>query len=136
LEGQATTWHLKGIDMYLYGASGHCKVIIDLIKESNQLKLKGYLTITQIGGNFRYTGIKHKEEHSCTDKQIIVSIGDNRIRKRITEKINANYTTAIHPNAIISIYSNIDIGTVVMAGAIINPDVAIGNIAYKHRINH
>jgi hypothetical protein len=27
--------HLKEINMYLFGGSGHCKVIIDIIQKSN-----------------------------------------------------------------------------------------------------
>jgi acetyltransferase EpsM len=113
--------------MYLYGASGHCKVIIDIINESKKFAIEGIFDDNpKLDMIFDIPVLKSQEIQSFEDKQLIVSIGDNSIRKRIVKNINAIYKTAIHPKAIISIYSKIEIGTVVMAGAIINPDVIIG----------
>ena len=63
---------------------------------------------------------------------MIVSIGVNRIRKMIVERLKANnpdikFATAIHPSAFISPTAKIGEGTVVMAGAVINADAVIGN---------
>ena len=63
---------------------------------------------------------------------MIVSIGVNRIRKMIVERLRANnsaieFATAIHPSAVISPSAKIGEGTVVMAGAVINADAVIGN---------
>ncbi|WP_337633298.1 acetyltransferase [Prevotella sp.] len=63
---------------------------------------------------------------------MIVSIGVNRIRKMIVERLKANnpdikFATAIHPSAVISPSAKIGEGTVVMAGAVINADAVIGN---------
>ena len=63
---------------------------------------------------------------------MIVSIGVNRIRKMIVERLKANnsaieFISAIHPSAVISPSAKIGEGTVVMAGAVINADAVIGN---------
>jgi hypothetical protein len=47
------------------------------------------------------------EIDSCEGKHLIVSIGDNSIRKRIVEKTNAIYKIAIHPTATISSYAKL-----------------------------
>jgi acetyltransferase EpsM len=113
--------------MYLYGASGHCKVIIDIINECNDCLIEGILDDNPKSVKiFNIPVLSSKEILSFEDKQLIISIGDNSTRKRIVKNINAIYKTAIHPKAIVSIYSKIESGTVVMAGAIINPDVVIG----------
>jgi acetyltransferase EpsM len=113
--------------MYLYGASGHCKVIIDIINESKEFAIEGIFDDNpKFDILFNIPVLKAQEMHSFEDKQLIVSIGDNNIRRRIVKNITAIYKTALHPKAIISIYSKIESGTVVMAGAIINPDVIIG----------
>ena len=66
---------------------------------------------------------------------VIVSIGVNRIRKILVEKLVANakaydqeleFSTAIHPSAVVSPSAKIGEGTVVMAGAVINADAVIG----------
>jgi acetyltransferase EpsM len=113
--------------MYLYGASGHCKVIIDSVIASNEFKIKGIFDDNpNIVSLFDIPVFNTKSIASFSDKQFIVSIGDNRKRKLVVEKIQAIYTTVIHPTAIISVFSEIGEGTVIMAGSIINPDAIIG----------
>ncbi|MEG1581069.1 MAG: acetyltransferase [Bacteroidaceae bacterium] len=108
--------------MYLYGASGHAKVIMDILKASN-------ITIDAlIDDNIELTnvlGIKVLHEQiDCSP--LIISIGGNFIRKRIAESLNVAFGTAIHPTAIISEYATIHVGSVVMQGAIIQSCTTIG----------
>ncbi|MEI7508611.1 MAG: acetyltransferase [Flavobacterium sp.] len=112
----------------LFGASGHGKVIIDILK-SNSVHVDVVIddnpkeaTIMGVSiiktSNINFDGINN----------LIISIGNNKIRKKISHTLlNVNFTTAIHLNSIVSEYSNIGNGTVIMAGAIINPDVVVGN---------
>ncbi len=65
---------------------------------------------------------------ACSSTQIIVGIGDNRIRSNMSSRINARQLTTatiVHKAAVISSRSKIGIGTVVLAGAIINTDSVI-----------
>lgn len=58
-----------------------------------------------------------------------VGIGDNETREKIQkklEKIGANIPVLIHPNAVIGEDVQIGIGTVVMAGVVINCSTKIG----------
>lgn len=110
----------------LYGASGHCKVIIDiLLLNSNKIGIifdddvnkKEILKIL----------IKHSSRFDLTSNEnLILSIGNNYIRKQLSLKLNVNFVSAIHPKAIVSNFVSIEKGTVIMAGAIINPEVKIG----------
>lgn len=109
--------------MYLYGASGHAKVIIDLLRASNVAidalyddnpcvqQLLGYkvLPTENIAG------------------PLIISIGDNATRKRLAERLNVPFATAVHPTAIVSSLATIGQGTVIMAGAILQACAVIGN---------
>ena len=61
---------------------------------------------------------------------LILSIGNNKVRKELSAKLNVKYATAIHPSAIISVHSKMGEGTVVMPSAVINSGVSIG----KHNI--
>jgi acetyltransferase EpsM len=110
--------------MNLYGASGHCKVIIDII-ESNG----GNITAIY-DDNKKINKLLDYDVNSLTGKldgTFIITIGNNQIRKKTVDKLDCDFVNAIHPKAILSKHSRLGQGTVVMAGAIISSDVRIGN---------
>lgn len=108
----------------LFGASGHAKVIKDIIEAYGD----------QVG--CLYDDAPHCKEihgkpvYKATDVRVegplIISIGSNRIRKILSEKYLLRYERAIYPKAIISPTASIGAGTVVMQGAIIQSDAEIG----------
>jgi sugar O-acyltransferase (sialic acid O-acetyltransferase NeuD family) len=116
---------------YLFGASGHGKVIKEILN-ANGVKVEAFiddnLAVDECAGRkvlHEYDGLS----------PVIVSIGVNRIRKIVVEKLEAKaiangneleFTTAIHPTAIVSPTAKIGKGTVIMAGAVINADAVIG----------
>lgn len=110
--------------MILYGASGHAKVIIDILNACGT-KIKEIFD-----DNFSQIKILHginvcKPEPS--NEKMIISIGNNNIRKRISESgIAREYGTAIHPSAIVSPFAEIGEGTVIMQGAIIQAGAKVG----------
>lgn len=113
--------------MYLYGGSGHCKVIIDALKKSREFLIKGIFDdYPKFETIFDIPVFKTESLDFFIDKQIIISIGDNKIRKKIAEKIKTIYVKVVHPNAVIALDTEIKEGTVVMAGVIINASVKIG----------
>ena len=110
----------------LYGASGHGKVVIDILKSSTDAN------ITVIDDNPKSETIldipirKTTDEALAALKQTIISIGNNKVRKRLSTTLTANFISAIHHSAVVSRFSKIGKGTVVMAGVKINPDAVIG----------
>ena len=113
--------------MYLFGASGHGKVVNDILN-ANGIKVEAFVddnpNVDECGGR--------SVLHNATGlSPMIVSIGVNRIRKMIVERLKTNmpsieFGTAIHPSAVISPSAKIGEGTVVMAGVVINADAVIG----------
>jgi len=117
--------------MYLFGASGHCKVIIDIIQKSNLEVIQNIIDDNPVKDKIdNITIIKTPNDDFFKGKSLIISIGNNEIRKKITSRISANYLVAIHPKSILASKVSIAEGSVIMAGAIINADVVIG----KHSI--
>jgi acetyltransferase EpsM len=113
--------------MYLFGASGHCKVIIDIIQKSNLGSIEYIVDDNPIVNELNSIPIiKTPHDNFFKDKSLIISIGNNEIRKKIAGRISASYLIAIHPKSILANNTFIDMGTVIMAGAIINSDVKIG----------
>ena len=116
--------------MLLYGASGHAQVVRDSVQTSggevkaifddNQDLIK--LDDTPVIGYY-------KPDYE-PNQLIIISIGDNLIRKKIVEKVSHHFGKAIHNAAVISDHSIVKEGTVMMAGSVVNA----GSVVGKHCI--
>lgn len=117
-------------DVIIIGASGHAKVIADIVKKSND-NLIGFLDDNielenkVIFDNKKVIG-KISDCNKYRDKLFIIGIGNNKIRKEIAERYSLNWYTAIHPNAIIANEVEIGDGTAIMAGSIINTGTRVG----------
>lgn len=108
----------------LFGASGHAKVIMDIVCASGD----------EVG--CLYDDAPHcseihgipvfKANEKSVECPLIISIGSNRARRLISERYSLKYSTDIHPKAIVSESAIIGNGTVVMQGAIIQSDANIG----------
>lgn len=112
---------MKGL--YIFAASGHAKVLIE-IAEWNNLVILGLvdddLTKTEL------LGYPVNKKFITEDQCWVVGIGNNTLRKRIVSKYLKEYVTLIHPSSSISKRSFISEGTVIMAGVAINSSVNIG----------
>jgi sugar O-acyltransferase (sialic acid O-acetyltransferase NeuD family) len=121
-------------EIILYGASGHAKVIIDIIEQAgihtiiglvddtgSATNLMGYQVVGEIG-TFLEKGIRAG----------LVAVGDNWLRNKLATKIlekcdDFEFVTAIHPSVNTARDTIIGKGAVVMAGASINSGTRIGN---------
>lgn len=110
-------------DVFLYGASGHAKVVMDMAKLANYnvpSLIDDNLSINTLSG----VPVVHSADGLST---IIVTIGDCQIRRKIVHRLgDREFITLVHPSAIVAESAQIDCGTVVMAGAILQPDVQVG----------
>ncbi|MBO0991434.1 acetyltransferase [Bacillus sp. SD088] len=120
-------------EIVIFGASGHARVIIDILEKQNKYKIAGLFADTPelIGTNIMgYPIIDQIANLTHFDKGII-AIGDNYGRNKVADKIkkinnNFQFINAIHPNSVIGKDVKIGDGTVVVAGAIINANAIIG----------
>lgn len=109
--------------MYLYGASGHAKVIVDIVEAMGD-KVLGLIDDNEHINCLLDIPVVH---HYTGQNPLIISIGVNATRKKIVEKlVDARYGLAIHPFTCISPRASIAEGTVVMQGALIQTDAKIG----------
>lgn len=111
--------------IYLYGAGGHAKVIIDTLQNCNK-QVAGIFDDDTTKTIWNFLNIQFPGPLNFSLDKLIISIGNNLTRKKIATSINAKYYTAIHPSSLISVHSTIEEGTVIMAGALINADSYIG----------
>ena len=119
--------------IFVFGASGHAKVVIDtierqglydidfLVDDNPGLKNTDFYSYRVIGG---------KQELLASGLRTgIVAIGNNRARCCVAAWLNTNgfkRAIAIHPSAQLARGVTVGKGTVVMAGVVINSDVSIG----------
>lgn len=113
-------------DVILYGASGHCKVIIDILECAGigiqTITDDNPKTATILGKPITQSGTIAFNPSDC----VILSIGNNKVRKKLSQQLNVRFVNAIHPDSTVSKHSKVAEGTVIMAGAVINPDAVIG----------
>lgn len=111
--------------MILFGASGHCKVIIDLVLLNN-LKIEKILDDNPLVNEI-FTIPVVLNNVSIQKQKAIISIGNNKNRKKIASLYDLDYQSVFHPKSAISKFSKIGKGTVVMANSSINAGAKIGN---------
>jgi sugar O-acyltransferase (sialic acid O-acetyltransferase NeuD family) len=112
--------------MIIYGASGHGKVIAEILEQNGITDLI-FVDDDPVGELFLGYPLYHTSKLDCLKLiEVIIAVGSNRIRRLISEKLAYSFATAIHPSAQISKRSEIGEGTVVMAGVTVNSDAKIG----------
>ena len=112
------------------GAGGHARVLASVI-ESNQDELVAVfdanlekLSLDEVKNEGKYKHDKHP------NAEIIIAIGDNVIRERISQEIKHTVGKAIHSAAEVDRLVNLAEGVQIIQGAIVNRGVSIG----KHTI--
>ncbi|SMG11026.1 sugar O-acyltransferase, sialic acid O-acetyltransferase NeuD family [Marivirga sericea] len=114
--------------MLLFGASGHAKVIIDILL-SKGVQVKGFYDEDEAKRELWGIPVMGKtKDFKDSIEECIVSIGENATRKKVVSDLgDAEFGFAIHKKSNIGSHVEIGEGTVVMAGTVINADAKIGN---------
>lgn len=124
-------------NIIVIGAGGHAKVCIDLIKSSTNFRIKHVIGLQKESGK-KILGIKiigNKKDFKellKTSRHAIIAFGQIKSYKKRKEyfiklkKYGFKIPKIISKNAILSKYSTVDEGTVVMNGSVINANVNIG----------
>ncbi|MFQ5795729.1 MAG: acetyltransferase [Candidatus Bipolaricaulia bacterium] len=124
--------------LLIYGASGHAKVVIDIVECEARHRIVGVLDDDPtrhgslfcgheiIGGGDRLDGDRYR------DCRLLLTIGDNRVRSSLGERIGSleyKFAVAVHPSAQIARDVTLGPGTVVMANVAVNLGTTIGDHA-------
>ena len=125
------------IPLVICGTGGHARVVADIVRVGSDYDLVGFLDdvyperhgqrfcdATVLGGreqmgNLMAQGIRH----------VILAFGDNASRRRIGAELVATgfiLGHAVHARATVAADVRIGGGTVVMAGAVLNPNATLG----------
>ncbi len=107
--------------LLIVGASGHGKVCAEIAKWMKQWD-KSVFADDNSPATLPYPIFGGAD--IARDEDCIIAIGNNRTRDRLST--GRKLVTLVHPNAVIGERVEIEKGSVVMDGAVINADVKIG----------
>ncbi|WP_215222989.1 acetyltransferase [Echinicola shivajiensis] len=114
--------------MYVFGASGHGKVVISAL-ESRGIHISGVFDDNEELQTCLHYPVKiYNESEDHHDNSFIIAIGDNVIREQVYERLGRGswYGVVIHEKAIVNDYIRYEEGTVIMASATIQPGTQLG----------
>ena len=116
-------------EVIIVGASGHGKVVADIVMKSGD-KVIGFLDDNPEIGNlfcgFPVLG-STDEWKKVQNRYFIIAIGNPSIRKNLSRIIQGAFYTAIHPSAQISLLDvKIGEGTTIMANVVVNSGAHVG----------
>ncbi len=112
------------------GAGGHGKVVVSTLQAAGIAVDAVYDDNAQLWGS-QILGIPVRgpiADVRATPQKFsgIVGIGDARIRQKLVESLPIEWITAIHPRAFVHESAKLGAGTVVFAGAVVQPHVSVG----------
>lgn len=123
--------------IYVYGASGHGKVVADILISRKDLHFAGFVDDARdLQGTFVLglpvcgDGDWLRREAARTKVAVALGVGSNCCRKKLAAQCvawGAELLTAIHPTASVSSFARVGCGTMVMAQAVINAEAKIGD---------
>src|SRR4051794_21650220 len=122
--------HKRG-PLIVFGAGGHAKVVIDAARAAGR---EPELVVDDTPPAETFEGIlvlgtKEERWKQLKSFRFVVAIGNNRVRQKVFEELRSRGgipETIIHPTACVARTAPIGAGTVVFAGAIVNPGAEIG----------
>ncbi len=115
-------------EIVILGAGGHAKVLADLVVKTGHTLL-GFLDDTPghppvLG--FPILGRIEEAGRFAEQAQFLIGIGSNQTRKRFDGELPVRWATLVHPAASVGLGAQIGEGTVLLAGAVVNPCAQVG----------
>ena len=122
--------------LILLGAGGHCKACVDIIEQIPRIKIKAIIDINLKKLNI-FEKYKINDENIIDNKKFskdyfLVTVGQIKspiARKNLFVKFSKKkykFITIKSKNSIVSNYSKIDDGTIIMNFSYVGPDVSVG----------
>ena len=118
--------------LLIIGANGHGKVVADIALKMNRWQCISFLDddeTIKLSMGIEVVGKSTDAFKYIKDYDIFVGIGNNVTREKIQERLEAegaSIPVLIHPETVIGEQVDVGIGTVVMAGVVINCCTKIG----------
>jgi len=135
-------------ELIIWGASGHARVVADIVRCENRYRIAGFLDDLHperagetfegapiLGGREQLEkggGRLARQAGGTPAPLVIIAFGDCTARLEAARFVIAKgleLATAIHPSAVIAASARIGAGSVVAANAVVNPGAVVGENA-------
>jgi sugar O-acyltransferase (sialic acid O-acetyltransferase NeuD family) len=111
------------------GGGGHAKVVIRALQESGYLVEAVYDDSPEKRGR-RVAGVPVVGPVSQIAERgriaAVIAVGDNAMRRDLASKLDLEWIIVVHPRAFVDKSAKIGQGTVICAGAVIQPEAVLG----------
>ena len=114
--------------VFVVGAGGHGKVVVQILRELGA-RVGGVVDddpasetppeIDFLGPIAQLSRFKHP--------QAVIAIGDNEIRRRVRDELDARWLTLVHPTSYVAPSARLGRGVVICANAAVCEDVRVGD---------
>jgi sugar O-acyltransferase (sialic acid O-acetyltransferase NeuD family) len=113
--------------IHIVGAGGHAKVIVGLCRHQ-KLPVAGCVDDDPARAATSVLGVPVRGTLSSLphNAQAVLGIGKNEVRYKLAERLKCSWKTLVHKTAFVDDSVVLGAGTVVFAGAVIQPDVKVG----------
>ena len=127
-------------NILIYGASGHAKMIVDIIHKTNNYDMRGFVDCYKPINEdvYGYKVVGNLEDIPKLVKElniqcIAMGIGENFTRMKKYHQIkevapDIEFVSIIHPTATIAQDVSVTEGTVIMANVVVNANAKIGKV--------
>ena len=117
--------------LMIIGAGGHGRVVADVVRKEGLYTEIAFLD-DAVPAGFAYPclGKVMEFEKYAKDYDVFVAIGNNRIRRKITETVKSqggHLVTIVSPDAVIGSGVTVGVGSVVLPRAVVNTGTRIGD---------
>ena len=112
--------------MYIFGASGHGKVIASTLKTLN-IPVEGFIDDNPASNSLFELPVFHSADFDkISVATMVIGIGNNEHRKKCALNYKVNYAIVCHPSAVICPSVSILEGSIVLPNAVVNVAASIG----------
>lgn len=114
----------------IIGAGGHGRVVADIVEAAGDT-VAGFLddaAETRFSGAWSILGTT-ADTWKYPDCRFVIAVGNNAARKKLAERLDLKWYTAVHPSAVVSPSARLGEGTVVMPRAVVNSGARVGRHA-------
>ena len=110
----------------IYGAGGHASVLTDLVRGNGGEVLTLFADQEENGLKIHHTPIQPYNISLYPEAALVIGIGNNQVRERLSEKVEHRMVSLFHADASIARDVVAGEGTVVLARAVVQSHSKIG----------
>jgi len=121
--------------LWILGSGGHAHVVIDTARAIGDFEIAGILDDdprrlgTHVSGVEVVGPITRESVVRFGIERAVIAVGANRARFGIAARLEGTvaWTTLVHPRAYVAAHTRLGAGTVVFAGAVVQPGARLGD---------